>query len=364
MGLSRPRPNVSPTGPRGYAGPRRVGSAAKGGRARARRPLRVVTIPVPTPFPVGPVNAFLLDGDPLTLIDTGPQTPEAREALTAGLRSAGYAPEDLRRVLLTHGHHDHFGLAAWLGDASGARLLGGRLDGRHFRMERGSRPGLERLTRAGFGLSTRFALVAALAAIDRYGRPLAAWDELTGGEVLPGDGWTVRVRSTPGHTPGSLTFEVPEAGLLFTGDTVLRDITPNAIVDEDPESPGETFRSVTRYFRTLEEIRQTSGGARLKTGHGQDIPDYAEHHRRIADRNRRRIAQIEAALSAGARTVRDLVVAVFPRLATVNVYLAFSEILGFLMYLEDRGRVEKREGPSLDEYRLLASPDRPASRWA
>lgn len=317
-----------------------------------------MTIPVPTPFPVGPVNVFLLDGDPLTLIDTGPETREARSALTAGLLAAGYAPEDLRRVLFTHGHHDHFGLGAWLGDRSGAQLLGGRLDRRHFRMEREGRRALDRLSRAGFGLSTRVLLVAALAGIDRYARPLAAWDELSGGEVLPGDGWSVVVRSTPGHTPGSLTFEIPEAGLLFTGDTVLRDITPNAIVDEDPESPGETFRSVTRYFETLDGIRGTSGRSRLLTGHGEEIPDYAEHHRKVAGRYRRRIRQIEEALAGGPRTVRELVVTVFPKLATVNVYLAFSEILGFLMYLEDRGRVERREGPRVDEYRLRgpASP--------
>lgn len=318
-----------------------------------------MTIPVPTPFPVGPVNVFLLDGDPLTLIDTGPETPEARSALTAGLRAAGYAPEDLRRVLFTHGHHDHFGLGAWLGDRSGARLLGGRLDRRHFRMEREGRRALDRLTRAGFGLGTRFALVAALAGIDRYARPLAAWDELSGGEVLPGDGWSVVVRSTPGHTPGSLTFEVPESGLLFTGDTVLKDITPNAIVDEDPESPGETFRSVTRYFKTLDEIHETSGEARLLTGHGEAIPDYAAHHRKVGERYRRRIHQIELALAGGPRTVRDLVVTVFPKLATVNVYLAFSEILGFLMYLEDRGRVERRPGARVDEYGLTGPRERP-----
>lgn len=310
-------------------------------------------IAVPTPFPVGPVNVFLVAAEPVTLVDTGPDTPEAWDALVAGLAESGLSPADVKRVLLTHGHHDHFGLAARIADVSGAALLGGRLDRRHFRMERENRLVLERLTRAGFSLATRFVLVAAVAAIDRYARPLAGWDELEGGEVLGGDGWSVVVREAPGHTPGSLTFEVPEEGLLFTGDTVLRDITPNAIVDEDPELPGETFRSVSRYFETLDRISATSGAAHLLTGHGREIPDYAEHRVRVGEKYRRRIRQIEAALAGGWKSVREVVVEVFPAVSTVNVYLAFSEILGFLMYLEDVGRVAKREGPLLDLYRLV-----------
>ncbi len=308
---------------------------------------------MPTPFPVGPVNVFLVAAEPVTLVDSGPETEEAWDAVVAGLKAEGLAPADVKRVLLTHGHHDHFGLAGRLADASGARLLGGRLDGGHFRMERNNRRILDRLSRAGFGLLARTAMVAAVTGIDRFARPLAAWDELKGGEVLPGDGWSVEVRATPGHTPGSLSFAVPEAGLLFTGDTVLRDITPNAIVDEDPERPGETFRSVTRYFETLRALAESSGGARLKTGHGAEIPDYGEHLDRVAGRYRRRIAQIEAALSGRPRSVRELVTDIFPAVKTVNVFLAYSEVLGFVMYLEDRGRVERVPSGRLDRYRLV-----------
>src|SRR5574341_272078 len=71
-------------------------------------------IELPTPFPVGPVNAYLLATDPLTLVDTGPKTAEAQAALEAGVAAAGYRLDDVRRVLLTHGHTDHCGSAAWV----------------------------------------------------------------------------------------------------------------------------------------------------------------------------------------------------------------------------------------------------------
>src|SRR2546427_184410 len=74
---------------------------------------------LPTPFPVGPVNAYLLRGDPLTLVDTGPKTVEAQTALGREGAAAGARLKDFRRILLTHGNTDNAGNAAW-----GARRSG------------------------------------------------------------------------------------------------------------------------------------------------------------------------------------------------------------------------------------------------
>ncbi len=313
----------------------------------------VRTIAVPTPYPVGPVNVYLVKRDPVTLIDTGPLTDEAWEALTAGLADEGLKVNDVRRVLLTHGHQDHFGLGQRMADLSGARLFGGRLDHAQFRMRRNAKLLLDSLARADFGLGARFVMMVVVSHVDLFAAPLAAWDELSGDETLPGDGWSVVVRSTPGHTPGSLTFEIPEAGLLFTGDTVLRDITPNAIVDEDPERPGEAFRSVSRYFETLAAIEETNAGSCLLTGHGRPIPDYPAHRAKVRRKYARRIRQIESVLGDAPKTVRELVTAVFPGVDPANVFLAWSEILGFLMYLEDEGQVERVAGRMTDRYRLI-----------
>ena len=91
-------------------------------------------------------------------------------------------------MLLTHGHQDHFGLAARIERAGKAQLLGGRLDRGHFRGVRNGRLLLDALTRAGFGGAARFTMVAMTAAVDHFAEPLSSWDELSGGEVLPGDG--------------------------------------------------------------------------------------------------------------------------------------------------------------------------------
>ena len=76
---------------------------------------------IPTPFAVGDVNAFLIKGDTLSLVDAGPKTPEAYEALKQGIKEAGYSFNDIEQVILTHHHPDH---AGWIDAFDNAKVLG------------------------------------------------------------------------------------------------------------------------------------------------------------------------------------------------------------------------------------------------
>ena len=78
--------------------------------------MKIVPISLPTPFYVGPVNVYLIAEEPLTLIDTGPKTKEALEALKEGLRRERVRVSDLKRIVLTHAHEDNCGLAKSLRD--------------------------------------------------------------------------------------------------------------------------------------------------------------------------------------------------------------------------------------------------------
>ena len=71
----------------------------------------IVAIPIPTPY-VGSVNVWLLRGDPLTLVDTGPANDRALSALERGLREHGVRLDDVEQVLATHHHLDHVGWRA------------------------------------------------------------------------------------------------------------------------------------------------------------------------------------------------------------------------------------------------------------
>jgi len=85
------------------------GTREEGGPAEPRLPDHIARLEIPTPYPVGPVNAYVVFGRRLTLIDTGPNTDEGEAALIDGLRALGVAPEDVDQVVITHPHVDHHG---------------------------------------------------------------------------------------------------------------------------------------------------------------------------------------------------------------------------------------------------------------
>src|SRR5690349_20366917 len=81
------------------------------------------TVQIQAPLPhIKSVNIWLLRGEPLTLIDTGPRTDEALSALEAGLRKEGLRVEDIELIIPTHHHLDHTGLTATIAARSGARV--------------------------------------------------------------------------------------------------------------------------------------------------------------------------------------------------------------------------------------------------
>ena len=73
--------------------------------------MHIIPIAIPTPFYVGDVNVYLVKEDPLTLIDVGPKTDEAARILREKLGRNGVRLLDVRRIVLTHAHEDHCGLA-------------------------------------------------------------------------------------------------------------------------------------------------------------------------------------------------------------------------------------------------------------
>jgi glyoxylase-like metal-dependent hydrolase (beta-lactamase superfamily II) len=155
------------------------------------------------------VNFFLIvDPDGLTLVDAG--APRSQRKVFKYIARLGYAPGDLRRVLITHTDGDHVGGLAALKAASGARVYASPIEAEAMAAGRKSREfnlrGWKKLL-----LSSMFSFFKA--------QPVSADEHLSDGQVLPILGG-LRVVETPGHTPGHLSFFAPSAGVLFTGDSI------------------------------------------------------------------------------------------------------------------------------------------------
>src|SRR5262245_28310153 len=131
--------------------------------------MRIEKLVIPTPFPVGPINIYLIVDDPITLVDTGPKTDQAVAALREQLRKVGFKTEDVKRIVLTHTHEDHCGLAGTLQRESGARVHVHEWDIQNLCDERRARVDPELLKRAGApdaeleGMMARYQSIRSLA---------------------------------------------------------------------------------------------------------------------------------------------------------------------------------------------------------
>ena len=75
---------------------------------------------IPTPFAVGRVNCYLIEDEPLTLVDTGPNSGKSLDELIRQLSALGRSLEEIELVILTHQHIDHLGLVEIIASRSGA----------------------------------------------------------------------------------------------------------------------------------------------------------------------------------------------------------------------------------------------------
>lgn len=317
--------------------------------------MNIIQLSIPTPFYVGDVNVYLIKEDPITLIDVGPKTAEAAEALKARLAEHGLKTSDVRRIVLTHAHEDHCGLAKQIRDeAKDAEVLVHKWETGHL-----------------FG---RLAREEHRRLILRSGVPAAVFDDMQGlyEEISLltdslGDGdlgelhdemeiefasGSLKVLHTPGHTPGSCSFIREANRTLVCGDCVLKRITPNPILSPDPVDPDRRFPSLAEYLVSLARLRAQKPTLAYG-GHGEPVTDFEEifnrYVRAIDDRQKRVISLIDKAGS----TAFDIALRLFPNSMghDVHRFLAISESVAHLDYAHGEGKIELELKDGIEVYR-------------
>lgn len=324
----------------------------------ARIPDFLHPITIPTPFPVGPVHVYLLLGEPLTLLDTGPLTSEALPTLEAGLSQLGHRVRDLQQIVISHAHADHYGLAATLVERSGADVLAhgccaARLSGQR---ERDGSLGWYRrlLSAAGVPALVQLRVAGGVWHVQRHSADVQVSRELAEGDTLRLGDRQWRVLHLPGHSPDLICLYQPDARLLLGSDHLIKHISSNAVIEPPQEKGAPRPRPLVDYWASLRRTQSMDIDLVL-SGHGPPIDDHrALIERRFAFYNER-LENIRGVLREGPRTVWEVVQALFPRLGGIDTFLAVSEVLGHLDVLEAQQEVRVHIGNRAWRYELMSA---------
>jgi glyoxylase-like metal-dependent hydrolase (beta-lactamase superfamily II) len=305
--------------------------------------MRIEKLIIPTPFPVGPINIYLVVEDPLTLVDTGPKTDEALAALRDQLGKLGFAIKDIQRVILTHTHEDHCGLAATIQQESGARVYVHEWEYKNISEHRQTRVDRNLLLHAGVPSEELEAMAGRYELIHHYADAVADVEAYRDQQEFVFASGSLRVVHTPGHTPGSCCLLREANRLMLTGDTVLKTITPNPVLNADPIDPRRRFSSLGEYLVSLARIRNLAPTL-LKTSHGGDVTDYEEHFHRSIKQIQERQNKVIAFVPKQGVTAWEMSKLLFPKVDNLNRFLATSEAIAHLdlAVAEGKLRMEKR----------------------
>jgi glyoxylase-like metal-dependent hydrolase (beta-lactamase superfamily II) len=309
-------------------------------------------LPVPTPFRVGAVNCYLIDDDPLTLVDVGPNHGRSLATLEDLLREHGRRVEDLERIVITHQHTDHLGLVGILADRSGAdvcalRELAPVVEAFADHADRNDELAQALMLRHGIPRDMVTALVATSRALRGWAGSAPVTERLEDGGVLTFAGRSFQVHHRPGHSPSDTVFFDAASGDLVAGDHLLGHISSNPLISLPlggrSGAPGDGRpRALLMYMESLRATREMPV-ERVLPGHGDEFSGHAALIDERFAMHERRAEKILGILAERPRSAHDVAQAIWGNVAFTQAYLTLSEVLGHVDLLLERGAVVEQE---------------------
>lgn len=295
---------------------------------------------LPTPYPVGDVNVYLVKGDALTLIDTGAKTEDSKEALSFQLGELGLKIKDIEQVILTHHHPDHAGALSFF--EQDVPVYGHQNNQRWLEW---NDEFVQLHDRFFFDIARQFGVAEELRAkLVDYRDEMNIYTKktlsgfLSEGDSLPGlPGWTAI--ETLGHAQSHLSFLREKDGVSIGGDHLLARISPNPIMEPPLLPGGERPRPLLQYNQSLEKMMKLPI-SKVYSGHGIEIENVNELIEFQVTRQHNRAMLVKEMLKEKPLTAFEVCQRLFPRVYQIEVGLTMWETIGQLDYLANIGEIE------------------------
>ncbi|MCP3025779.1 MBL fold metallo-hydrolase [Halobacillus sp. A5] len=294
---------------------------------------------LPTPYAVGDVHCYLLEGEQLTLIDAGVKTEEAWEAMKLQLDQINITPDQIEQVALTHHHPDHMGLVQHFPNikkvAGHPFLKPWYEQNEQFFIE------YENFFRQMYiesGVPEDFFYI-----LKTLKKPLK-WtssgelhEELTEGSFLSGhEEW--KVIETPGHAQSHISFFRECDGALIGGDHLLAHISSNPLL-EPPQTVHTTRpRPLLQYRDSMKKLLNYNI-KKVYPGHGEVFNDIDSLITQRLKHQELRAAKVLKLLEEGEKSAFQVCERLFPKHIHSQFGLTMSETIGQLDYLEEKGHI-------------------------
>ena len=315
-------------------------------------------LPVPTPFAVGRINCYLIEDDPLTLVDTGPNSGRSLDELVRMMDERGRSIDDLELLVITHQHIDHIGLVEILVEHSGAEVAAigvaaDRLAAFESDSDLEDQFAVEVMLRNGIPEDVTTALQGVSRSYRDWGSHAVVTKPLADGEELVLRDRRLETLHRPGHSPSDTVFWDAERKILFCGDHLISNISSNPLISRPLDGSKQRTQSLVTYIESLKTTRAMPAEM-VFAGHGEPITDHvALIDARLASHERRK-EKIYGLIAERTRTGYEVAQAIWGNVAVTQAFLTLSEVIGHADILVNEDRVREVDDGTVIRYEATA----------
>jgi len=311
----------------------------------------VYELRLPIPFEDGLVNVFMFaDGEEFDLLDCGMNSSDSLDLIRSSLSELG--GKRLRKLVVTHIHPDHYGAAGILAGPGLADLYLHRLEvplvnPRYVELEHLVGEVHRYLLVNGVPADEAEVLSNSQRALSQVVAPAEPAVQLDGAETLVMGTTPMRVEWTPGHSPGHVCLYAAESGLLFAGDHMLPELSPN--IGLHPQSTPDPLHEYLDGLKRMAAYRPSL----ILPSHGRPFHDAEGRVDILAAHHRRRMERVTSIVSGGELTAWEVALQLWgPRDNLYEKRLALQEGQAHLQALAVEGALEKLVSPESVRWRL------------